>query len=510
MGCIKKPVARRKYLIAGISILAIASGAFFTLFARRTEPTYVFATGRPDGLYHRLGLTVVATASSSGLTGSNIQLLPTSGSISNIKLLKTGKADFAFSQLDAASAHIDAGEVMPIAILAYEDLLILARECTPYLPSDDPSSPLSFLNGCSINIGQLGSGVQFTTKRLLGALGSQINISTETNTFSQALDRLKSGSIDSLAYVGRLSLDSPIISYLKSRPYNVHFSGLEASAFSYLSGAYPGSYSKSSVQAGRYGLDPLIPSQDFETISVPTVLLVRPGVNPSFIRQLTWSILSSYRSFVPFYPELLSLQPSKALTSGLQSLDPSARDVFENGDPRQLWIRYWERNSDLQAGVFILLGTSIFGYLYRYWVMQRSKKLLASVNSRLLLLAEELESDPKKTLAHIDEILDELRLQYIASRLNDDSYGLIIKRTQSLADKCRASIESTRRQSVLDSLVVFDEWQNAISADPSRAMQLVSQMKARYSQMLLEGEIDISAYIELTELVLLSEVKLKS
>ena len=41
-------------------------------------------------------------------------------------------------------------------------------------------------------------------------------------------------------------------------------------------------------------------------------------------------------------------------------------------------------------------------------------------------------------------------------------------------------------------------------------MQLVSQMKARYSQMLLEGEIDIAAYIELTELVLLSEVKLKS
>ena len=506
-----KAMSKRKRLASAIGILFAISGTlFFFQLARRSDQNYILATGRHDGLYHRLGTTVVASLASSERTGYNIELFPTTGSISNINLLRLGKVDFGFSQLDAASAHIYAGEVSPIAILAQEDLLLLSRDCSSHSPTHDRNEPFSFLDGCIINIGRPGSGVQFTANRLLGALGSQVISSKESNTLPDALERLKKGSIDSLFYVGRLSADSPILSYLATKPYNVKLRSVDSTAFSYLSSVYPGSYSKSVVPAGRFGLDPVLPSQDLETISVPTVLLARPNVNPSFVRQLTWSILSNYRNFVPFYPDLLSQRPSSALTWGLQSLDPSASDVFANGDPRQAWIRYWERNSDLQAGVFILLGTSLFGYFFRFWMKQRSKTLLSSVNSRLLLLAEELELDPKSTLAKIDEIVDETRLQFIASRLNDDAYGLIVKRTQSLADKCRSAIESSRRKSVLDSLVVFDEWQIAISEDPSRALQLVSQMKARYSEMLLDGEIDIAAYIELTELVLLSEVKMKS
>ena len=73
------------------------------------------------------------------------------------------------------------------------------------------------------------------------------------------------------------------------------------------------------------------------------------------------------------------------------------------------------------------------------------------------------KKSPQKTLALIDKIVDEIRLHYIASRFADDSCSLVTKCTQSLADKCRAAIELTRRKRVLDSLVVFDEWQSAIS-----------------------------------------------
>ena len=123
---------------------------------------------------------------------------------------------------------------------------------------------------------------------------------------------------------------------------------------------------------GRLGLNPVLPTRDLASISAPTVLLARSGVDRSAVRQLTWPILSVYRSFIPFYTRLLSENPSQALTTGLQSLDPSARDVIENGDPTQVWVRSWKRNADFQAGVFILLGTSIFGYFFRYWVRQRS------------------------------------------------------------------------------------------------------------------------------------------
>ena len=101
-------------------------------------------------------------------------------------------------------------------------------------------------------------------------------------------------------------------------------------------------------------------------------------------------------------------------------------------------------------------------------------------------------------------------MQYFACRFTDDFHGLVSKRTQSLADQCRAAIELTRRKRVLDSLVVSDEWQSAISEDPSKALRLVGQMMATFSQILLDVEIHIAAYIELTELVLPAEVKLRN
>ena len=55
----------------------------------------------------------------------------------------------------------------------------------------------------------------------------------------------------------------------------------------------------------------------------------------------------------------------------------------------------------------------------------------------------------------VDEIVDEIRLQYIANRINDEAYGTVLKRVQSLADKCRAAIDSSRRRSVLDSCILI-------------------------------------------------------
>ena len=492
--------------IALLVIFSVGACMSILYFGRSTNSLYTLSTGRDGGLYSDLGRLVSSGLQEVSSGDLSLELVPSAGSIENLELLRSGKVDFAFAQADAAYDLIQAGQVFPLATIAQEDVLIIAKPCGLEHQDDARLSPLSYLKGCSINAGVSGSGVRFTAERILGSLGPSFRILRTGHAFSRSLDQFREGKVDALFYVGRLDSKSPLISLFTPGREQVQLHGVDSSIFANLTGRYPGTYSQRLIQSGRFSLSPVLPSADIKTISVPTVLLVRTGVDPSAVRALTWSILSGYRRFAPYYPSLLLKEPQDALAAGLQNLDPAARDVYANGDPRQAWLRYWERNADLQAGVFLLFGTSFFGFFFRYWVRQRSKSLVKSVNSRLLALAGQLEADPKKALAALDEIVDEIRLQYIANRINDEAYGLVVKRVQSLADKCRAAIDSSRRRSVLESLVTFDEWQTAISRDPEKAMRLADEIKSRYSQMLLDGEIDVAAYIELTELVLLSEV----
>ena len=503
-------MAVRDRAIVLLALFSVGACVSILYLGRPTHSVYTLSTGREGGLYFDLARLVSSGLQEVSAGDLSLELLPSAGSIENIELLRSGKVDFAFAQADAAYDLIQAGQVAPLATIAQEDVLIVTRPCGSEHQEASTLPPLSYLNGCSINIGVSGSGVRFTAERILGSLGPSSHILRTGYPFSRSLDQFRDGQVDALFYVGRLDSKSPLIPLLSSGREQVRLRGVDSSVFANLTGRYPGTYSQTSIRSGRYSLAPVLPSADIKTISVPTVLLVRTGVDPSAVRALTWSILSGYRRFAPYYPALLLKDPKDALAGGLQNLDPSARDVYANGDPRQAWLRYWERNADLQAGVFLLFGTSFFGFFYRYWVRQRSKTLVNSVNSRLLSLSDQLEADPKKVLAAVDEIVDEIRLQYIANRINDEAYGMVLKRVQSLADKCRAAIDSSRRRSVLDSLVAFDEWQTSISHDPARAMRVVGEIKSRYSQMLLDGEIDVAAYIELTELVLLSEVKLRS
>jgi predicted negative regulator of RcsB-dependent stress response len=92
---------------------------------------------------------------------------------------------------------------------------------------------------------------------------------------------------------------------------------------------------------------------------------------------------------------------------------PAAENVFEQGDPRAALVRYWENNSDLQAGVFILGATSMVGFLFQRWRKERSKKLLNTTINQMNDLKMLLSEDPQQALQGIEDLRQEHRLRFI-------------------------------------------------------------------------------------------------
>ncbi|MEO0648254.1 MAG: TRAP transporter substrate-binding protein, partial [Cyanobacteria bacterium J06650_10] len=209
-------------------------------------------------------------------------------------------------------------------------------------------------------------------------------------------------------------------------------------------------------------------------------------------------------------PELQLGDPNLLLRQGLFFIHPESVKVYEQGDPREAWIRYWENNSDLQAGIFLLTATSAAGMLIRYWRKQQSQKLLARTNEAIAGINQLLAQNPEEALREIEELNQENRLQFIAGKVPDEVYTLVQQKTQTFADQCRSVLDRQHKQLVLNTLLLLDDWQETLQTDPQAALSKLSEIKQQYRDMLLANQVDIQAYMELVELTLISVMTLTS
>jgi len=69
-------------------------------------------------------------------------------------------------------------------------------------------------------------------------------------------------------------------------------------------------------------------------------------------------------------------------------------------------------------------------------------------------------------------------------------------------------LDQQRREQILNTLLLLDDWQETLQSDPEAALSKLSQIKQQYREMLLSNQVDIQAYMELTELTLISVMTL--
>lgn len=498
----------RTILLSSVLVL-VGSGALWVWTIPR-QSRLRLAVGQSNGFYYKLGEVLAESVAES--SNVRLDLVKSSGSAENLKLLLANKVDLAIVQSDVAEQTLKQGQADAIANLAQEQIMLVIRNDRRGLfcsSTNESYSPLSFLEGKRVGTGSLNSGISFTAKRLLSAAGlldSVIHVNVGTQ---DAINRAKSEELDAFFYVGRLESYAFLQEFLAETPaYSL--CSLSLGVANYLTANYPGVYARSSISLGSVGLDPLVPLQDVRAVSVPTLLVARLDVKPGLVKVIAWAILSGQKRFAQFYPELDSGSPKDLLVRGLHSVSQYAFDVYENGDPAQAWKRYIEQNNDLQAGIVLVLLTTLAGYSFKVWRQQQSRKTINYVNEKLVNLSERLEDSPASILAEVDEITDEVRVKYIANRLTDETYAVISKKLQTLQEKCRKNAEDSKRDAILSSLVLFEKWYEAAEVDPLAAEVMMTEMRAQYRDMLLNGQVDIAAFIELTELTLLAVVSTKT
>ncbi len=474
--------------------------------------TLKLSTGSSSGYYYRLGQQIEASVEDT--VNLDIEVQESKGSLDNLQQLLDGNIDMALVQLDVAEEKMKAGQVRAIAVLAQEHVHLIGRQATASSagaaqnPDVEPNQ-LSDLNGKTLAIGAVGSGIRFTAEQLLTAARLEAPEAVQVNdaNFSDALDLLSQGEVDAAFYVGRLGANERLREAFASDSA-LKLLSVSPGLVNFLAIQNPGVYQAGTIPEGIYGVSPNVPNQTLTTLSTPTVLVTRPDVSSKAVRLTTWSIVATARRYTAFYPELQSEDPNVLLRQGLFFVHPDAVAVYEYGDPRQAWVRYWENNSDLQAGIFILVGTSVIGMVLQYWRKQRSKHLVNRIYRRILEVNELLTESPQDALREIDALSQDNRLQLIVGKLPEEVYAQVQQKTQSFSDQCRSVIAQQRKEKILSTLLLLDDWQATLQADPQAALSKLGQIKQQYRDMLLANEVDIQAYMELTELTLISVMTL--
>ncbi|MEO1621552.1 MAG: TAXI family TRAP transporter solute-binding subunit, partial [Cyanobacteria bacterium J06632_3] len=449
----------------------------------------------------------------------NVDLIESKGSTENLKRLLAGEIDFALAQLDVAQAAMKSGDVKAISVLAQEHVHLIGHfpdegvnGSADKVPGEDTDeeATLTDLVGQRVAIGAPGSGIRFTADQLLAAAWlspADGQISVNESGFSEALDLLKADEVDAAFYVGRLGASESVRGAFVDDP-TLTLIPLSPSLVNFLATQSPGVYRAAVIPTGIYGVRPSIPDSKITTLTTPTVLITRPDVDEKAVRLMTWSIVDTARRYATFYPELQAGDPNVLLRQGLFYVHPSATQVYEEGDPRRAWIRYWENNSDLQAGLFLLVATSGIGVLLRRLRKRRSQHLINQTNTRISEISQTLRTRPQEALRSIEELDQDNRLQFIAGNVSDEVYNQLQQRTQSFTEQCNSIIETKRKEQILETLLLLDEWQETLQTDPDLALQKLGQIRQQYREMLLSNQVDIQAYMELVELTLISVMTL--
>ncbi|MGB3671339.1 MAG: TAXI family TRAP transporter solute-binding subunit [Phormidesmis sp.] len=508
----------RRTTLVSLAIVTVPFGLVpFSLVGCTPAPkTIRIATGSTTGYYYRLGQSIQISIEET--VDLEVEVAESEGSLDNLQQLLDGETDIALVQLDVVQKSMKAGEVKAIAVLAQEHLHLISRQRAT-IPSGAVSGAASIptnsqdsiqdLRGKTLAVGTPGSGIRFTADELLkvSRMDAPGVIKINESSFSEALDLLSQDKIDGAFYVGRLGANNRLREAFTADA-GLTLLPLSPGLVNFLTTQYPGVYQAASIPQGVYGVYPSIPETTIASLTTPTVLVTRTDANAETVRLITWSIVATARRYAPFYPELQLEDPNLRLRQGLFYIHPEAIKVYEQGDPREAWIRYWENNSDLQAGLFLLLGTSMAGMLLQYWRKQQSRRLLARTHESVADISQLLDQDPQAALREIEELSQENRLKFIAGKVPDDVYSLVQQKTQTFRDQCRLVLDRRQKQLVLNTLLLLDDWQETLQSDPQAALGKLSEIKQQYREMLLADQVDIQAYMELVELTLISVMTL--
>lgn len=283
------------------------------------------ATGGTGGVYYPYGGGIAKVLNES-VSGVRASAEVTSASVDNLKLIRDGKADVAFTLADtladavAARGAFAGGAPVPAASLAvlysnYTQLVTLA--------SSNITS-VAGLKGTVVSTGSPGSGTEVIAFRVLRAAGldPDHDVTHQGLGASESADALKDGKIAAFFWSG--GLPTPSVQDLS------HTSGItirlvpSADLVPSLQREFGNLYFPLDIPAGTYpGINAPVP-----VVGVANVLVVNRSMADDLAYQITKAIFEHQRELAAIHPEARSLSITTAQVGSPAAFHPGALRYF--------------------------------------------------------------------------------------------------------------------------------------------------------------------------------------
>jgi uncharacterized protein len=282
------------------------------------------ATGGTGGVYYPYG-GGIAKVLNEHLPGTRATAEVTAASVDNLKFVRDGRADLAFTTGDALADAVQgkgAFEGKPVPVVA------LAALYTNYahvvtLESEEIRS-LGDLRGTVVSLGSAGSGTEVTGERVLRSAGldPDRDVTRQALGVSESVAALKDGKIDVFFWMG--GVPTPALQDL-SHSHGVTMRLVAtADAAGALGSAHPGVYVTGEIPAGVYrGVDAAVP-----VLAVMNLLVVGRSMSDDLAYGITRTIFEHQAELAAIHPEARKLTVDTAAKNSPAAFHPGAERYY--------------------------------------------------------------------------------------------------------------------------------------------------------------------------------------
>lgn len=471
-------------------------GAIFSVIALNSctfnSKTITLSSGVQGSGYQQISQQISLSAKKIGKINV-LDNYDSQGSKQNLERLLNKEVDFAIVQLDVATEAMKQGQVKTIVILTEEYLHLVAR-------TESNIKTFADLEGKRVAAGQVGSGIYFTAQQIFQT--AQINFQEDRSNVEEGFNKLLEGKVDAFIYVGFLGLSKQLRAKTP-KIARLHFIPIDSGLVNYLTINLPETYHRAIIPKASYSFLPELPRQDTPTISTRGALITRPDVDKQTVALLTWSIISTFREYLPFYPKLAQENSQSLMYEGLLYTHPGAQQAFATGDPRSAWFRYLQDNQPLQSALIMLSASSILGFSLRWWHRKRYLNLIKADRKAISELRSILAQNPQQAMTDVEQLRQQHRLMLLDGTISVEVYEQIERMTQVFAEQCRNLQQLQYYQSIRNIFSSLDQWQSILEMNPKLALAKLKESQDKYQNMLLSGQINIQTYIQLEQLNLI-------
>jgi TRAP transporter TAXI family solute receptor len=313
--------------IAALSIAACSSGSSSTPVKQRLS----IATGGTGGVFYPYG-GGIAKVISENLSGVEATAEVTAASVDNLKFLKQGTSDIAFTMADTAQDALQGKEGFEgIGAVPVRTLAVLYASYVHLVAVEGSGiNRISDLRGRTVSTGAAGSGTTVLANRMLRAAGLNParDIRTQSLGVAQSVDALKDGKIDAFFWNAGLPTAS-ILDLVNTPGIRARFIATEE-IVPLLHRTYgPSLYYTAIIPKGTYKTNPDVP-----VVAVANLLVVSESMPETLAHDITRLLFDKKSELAAIHPQASELAIETALKGSPIPFHAGAERYYRE---RQVW-----------------------------------------------------------------------------------------------------------------------------------------------------------------------------